>query len=303
MKILLTTALFQLLFQVLNASPTTIMKAGFSLPDSLAEVTIRYKSMCNLILLPVTINDTTHVNLILDTGCRNLVLFGRRFNKFFNMEPDKSIQFSGLGSGKPLAGRLSLGNKVSIDAVIGRKIPVVVVPNQNLFGSYLNVDGVIGYDIFIKFEVELDLARQRITFRPPFTSELSSDYEKINIRVEDSLPIINSTIFFQGSEGQSRDLIIDTGSSLGLLVKTSDLEKYPKETRSFVIGRGLNGDITGIQIMAEKILLDHFEINTISAGVIYSGFHNNASIGMAILNDFTIVFNYCKEYVGLRRTA
>ncbi|MDH4295700.1 MAG: aspartyl protease family protein [Cyclobacteriaceae bacterium] len=303
MKILLTTALFQLLFQVLNASPTTIMKAGFSLPDSLAEVTIRYKSMCNLILLPVTINDTTHVNLILDTGCRNLVLFGRRFNKFFNMEPDKSIQFSGLGSGKPLAGRLSLGNKVSIDAVIGRKIPVVVVPNQNLFGSYLNVDGVIGYDIFIKFEVELDLARQRITFRPPFTSELSSDYEKINIRVEDSLPIINSTIFFQGSEGQSRDLIIDTGSSLGLLVETSDLEKYPKETRGFVIGRGLNGDITGIEIMAEKILLDHFEINTISAGVIYSGFRNNASIGMGILNDFTIVFNYCKEYVGLRRTA
>jgi hypothetical protein len=219
------------------------------------------------------------------------------------MEPDKRVQFSGLGSGKPVVGGLSLGNKVSIDAVIGRKIPVVVVPNQNLFGAYLNVDGVIGYDIFIKFEVEFDLASHLIKFRPPLTSELSCDYEKIPIQIKDSLPIIKSTLFFQGKEGQSYDLIIDTGSSLGLLVKAANLEMLTKETRMVVIGRGLNGAIMGMHTTAQKLYLAHFEIETISAGVIFSGFHNNASIGMGILKDYRVVFNYCKGYVGFRRAA
>ena len=52
--------------------------AGFFMPDELNEMTLHYKTYHNLILLPVTINDSVHVNLILDTGCRNLVLFGRR---------------------------------------------------------------------------------------------------------------------------------------------------------------------------------------------------------------------------------
>lgn len=302
MKTLLKIFLFQLLFLfALSAMSTALPKAGFSMPDSLLEVTFKYKSVRNLILLKVTINDTINVNLILDTGCRNLVLFGKRFNKLFVLHPDKKVQFSGLGSGKPVLGSLSLDNKVSIDAVIGEKIPVVIVPNQNLFGSQANVDGLIGYDIFIKFEVELNLARQIITFRPAVTAEISSAYKKIPIRVEDSRPIISSTLFFHGKEGQSCDLMIDTGSSLGLLLKTSDLKKYPIETRSYILGRGLNGDIEGTQTIAEKLLLDHLEIKTIRAGIIYSPWHNYASVGMEIMKHYSIVLNYCKAYAGFKK--
>lgn len=294
--------LFQLLFFVTwCATSTARPKAGFSMPDSLPEVTFRYQRARDLILLPVTINDTIQLNLILDTGCRNLVLFGKRFNKLFDLHPDKKVQFSGLGVGKPVVGRLSLGNKVSIDAVIGENIPVVIVPNQNLFGSYTNADGVIGYDIFIKFEVELNLARQIITFRPATTAELSSDYKKISIRVDDSRPIIRSTVFFRGKEGQSCDLMLDTGSSLGLLLKTSDLEKYPTESRSRVLGRGINGNIEGTHAIAEKLLLEHLEIKTISAGIIYSPWHNYASVGMQVMKDYSIVLNYCKAYAGFKK--
>jgi hypothetical protein len=49
-----------------------------------------------------------------------------------------------------------------------------------------------GIDIFIKFEVELNCAQQQITFRPAFEAEISPDYEKIAIRVEDGSQIINS---------------------------------------------------------------------------------------------------------------
>ncbi len=302
MKIFLKIFLFQILVLFTIQSFSNVLpSAGFSLPDSLREVTFHYKSVRNLILLPVTINDTIHVNLILDTGCRNLVLFGKRFTKLFKQHPTRKIQFSGLGDGSPIAGGLSLGNKVSINAVLGEKIPVVIVPDQNLFESYKNVDGVIGYDIFIKFEVELNLARQIITFRPANLANISPFYEKIPIRIEDSRPIIGSTVFFPGREGQSCDLMIDTGSSLGLLLKTSDLTRYPTDGQISVLGRGFNGRLQGTEALADKLMLAQFEVKNITAGIVYSPWHNYASVGMDIMKRYSIVLNYCKAYAGFKR--
>lgn len=302
MKFLFLILLFNVsVLLTLNLNATALPTAGFFLPDSLTEVTFHFKKVGNLILLPVTFNDTIKLNLILDTGCRNIVLFGKRFNNLFALQPEKKIQFSGLGAGKPVVGALSLDNKVAIDAVVGKKIPVVIVPDQNLFESRYHVDGIIGYDIFIKFEVEINLNSQIITFRPAFTSEISGEYEKISIRIEDARPIINSTIFFQGKEGLLLDLMLDTGSSLGLLLKTSDIEKYPAQTRTRILGRGLNGQIHGRSTIAEKLLLDNLEVKTLMTGVIYSPWHNYASVGMDIMKNYSVVFNYCKSYAGFRK--
>ena len=218
--------------------------------------------------MPPIINDSIEVNLILDTGCRNLVLFGKKFQKLFKTEPDKKILFSGLGDGSPISGKLSLGNKVSIHAVIGEKIPVVLVPQQNLFSTYANIHGIIGYDIFIKFEIELDPVQQLITFRPASSAELSSEYEKIPLVIRDSKPLIRSQVLFRDYEEVACDLMLDTGSSLGLLMKTTDLKKFPWGNNKKVLGRGLNGNVMGIETMATKLVLDNFEISAITAAIL-----------------------------------
>jgi hypothetical protein len=278
-------------------------KAGFSLPENVSEVTIQFQSIHNLIILPVRINDSIAVNLILDTGCRNLVLFGKKFQRLFETEADKKIQFSGLGDGTPIHGKLSLNNKVSIQAVIGEQIPVVIVPEQNLFSAYSNVHGVIGYDIFIKFEIELNPRQRLITFRPAASATLAPEYEKIPLRIEDSRPLIQSKIFFPNSEGQLCDLMLDTGSSLGLLMKTSDLKKFPRGNQKKILGRGFNGPVVGIETTAEKLLLNTFEMTQITAGVTYSAWHNYASVGMDVMKDYTIVLNYCKAYAGFKKKS
>ena len=301
MKTSVAVLLFQFLSIVLFSAPSSVTKAGFYLPDSLQELTLKYRSVMNLVILPVTINDSIHVNLVLDTGCRNLVLFGKRFSKLFDLNPGKKIQFSGLGNGRPVVGDLSLGNNVSIHAVTGANIPVVIVPNQNIFDTHAKVDGVIGYDILIKFEVELNLANQLITFRPASTAELSSDYKRVAIRIEESRPIINSVVFFYGREGQACDMMIDTGSCLGLLLKTTDVSKYPVGVWTEALGRGLNGKIEGTRTMTEKIMLEDLELKKVSAGIIYSPWHNYASVGMEIMKEYSIVLNYCKAYAGFKK--
>jgi hypothetical protein len=281
---------------------TSSPAAGFFLPDSISEVTLHYKRINNLILLPVTINGDINVNLILDTGCRNVVLFGRRFLKQFEIHPDKRVEFSGLGSGASMAGRISLGNKVSIDAVFGERIPVVIVPDPNLFGANMEVDGVIGYDIFIKFEIELHTSEQLITFRPAQTATLSDEYNLIPIRIEDSRPIVSSSICLFDRD-EALDIMIDTGSSLGLLLKNNDGYRLTSKVKTIIIGRGLNGPIEGINIRAKGISLDEFVLTEVPVGVVQSAWSGSPSIGMDVLSEYSLVLNYCKGYAGLKRDA
>ena len=196
--------------------------------------------------------------------------------------------------------KLSLNNKVSIHAVLGEQIPVVVVPQQNLFSVYPNVHGVIGYDVFIKFEIEIDPARKIITFRPAALAELSPDYQKIPLTIEDSRPLISSKVFFSDSESMTCALMLDTGSSLGLLMKTSDLKKIPAG-KSKVLGRGFNGNVMGVETVASRLLLDTFEMTSINTGVTYSDWQNHASVGMEVMRNYTVVLNYCKSYAGFRK--
>jgi hypothetical protein len=279
-----------------TASPA----AGFFLPDSINEVTLHYRRTNNLILLPVIINGDIHVNLILDTGCRNVVLFGRRFLKEFDIHPDKRVEFSGLGSGASVAGRISLGNKVSIDAVLGERIPVVIVPDPNLFDKYKGVDGIIGYDIFIKFEIELHTNQQLITFRPAQTATLSDDYNLIPIRIEDSRPIVSSSMTLFG-KAEALDIMIDTGSSLGLLLKNNNGYRLSPNLKTIILGRGLNGPIEGVNVRADGISLHEFLLTKVPVGVVQSAWSGNPSIGMDILSEYSLVLNYCKGYAGLKR--
>jgi predicted aspartyl protease len=277
--------------------------SGFFLPDSVNEMTLRYRSIKNLIVLPVVINDSITVNLILDTGCRNLVLFGKRFEKLFNSSLSRKVQFSGLGSGKPVQGYLSLSNKVAIHQVLGERIPIVVVPNKNVMAMYRNVHGVIGYEIFFKFEIELNPQAETITFRPAMRANAPFGFFRVPLRIVDCRPVINSEVQMDSDTDKKYDMMIDTGSTLGLLVKTTSMDRFNSNSSRKIIGIGFNGAIYGYKIQVGYISLEGFVINNLLTGVIESPWHNYASIGMEVLKDYIVVINYYKSYACFKKLS
>jgi Aspartyl protease len=278
-------------------------RAGFHLPDSVTELTLKYKTVNNLILLPVRINDTLEVNLILDTGTRNIVLFGKRFQKYFRFEPNKLIQFSGLGSGKSVSGKLSIHNQVSVQSIEGLDIPIVVVPEQNLFARFLNVHGVIGYEIFLKFEVEINPSTREITFRPPEKTKLDKQFTSLPLRIVDSRPILDCTINSSDGASQIGDLMIDTGSVFGLLLKNSKSDFAQSAAKTKTLGRGLNGDIEGIEVLTKELLLPGLEMKSVQTSIILSPWPSTASIGMGLLQEYSMVLNYCRGFMALRKAT
>lgn len=272
--------------------------SGFSIPEPLTEVTIRYRPVHNLIVIPVTVNDSLNLNLILDTGCRNMVLFGRKFERMFGPRAVCGARFSGLGNGKPLNGRVTLGNRVSIGEVIGEQIPVVVVKDRTVFRDIPEVDGVIGYEVFMEFETELNPARNTITFRPASLLPERSGFTYVSLRVDSARPILSSEIFLEADTTVRRaDLLIDTGSALGLLVKTTE----EVGTREGVVGYGLNGPVKGYETVARRLVVEAFEFRNIPMAVTKSPWHNYASIGMEVLKDYVLVLNYFQGYACFRK--
>lgn len=294
------TTLITLLTLVIFCSLRSGAIAGFFLPDSLKELTLRYRTLNNLIVLPVTLNNSVSVNLILDTGTRNLVLFGKRFLKQFDLHPDKKVQFSGLGSGGVVMGQLSLDNTVSIGAVLGRQIPVVLVSDKNLFSSYRDIHGVIGYEIFLMFEIEMNPREKTITFRPAATAHAPSGFSRVPLRVVDARPVVSSSLLVDQRNQQDYDIMIDTGSSLGLLIKTTDISLF-QVFREQVLGYGFNGPMSGYETIANRLTLDGVEFRNLPTGIVPSSWHNYGSIGMKVLKDYIVVINYCKAYACFRR--
>jgi hypothetical protein len=292
-----------LLFIVLKivvASATDPM-AGFCLPDSISEMKIKFRLKGGLIILPVVINDSIRVNLLLDTGCRNLVLFGKKFISLLNVDT-RTTRFSGHGQGKPVEGRLSFNNKVAINAILGTQVPVVVVGEKNVFARYSDVHGVIGYELFLKFEIEINSRTKEMIFRPAAFAPLRQGFNTIPLEIVDSKPVMNSTITFDGKQ-KHYSTIIDTGSYLALFVNgyDPDLKFSSKPT---VIGRGMNGIITGYKTTPEKIEIGELTFNDIDANVIDNHTRDHyASIGMEVIRDYIMILNYSKAYVSFKKNT
>lgn len=280
---------------------STPFRSGFHLPDSIEEMTIQYKTVDNLILLPVSINDSLKVNLILDTGTRNIVLFGRRFKKEFDFLPDNQVQFSGLGNGSSVFGKLSINNKVEINSVIGLDIPVVVVPSRNLFSTFANVHGVIGYEIFLKFEVEINPKKQEITFRSPMHHLNNPGFVRVPLQIKDCKPVLNCEIFLKPEQRRLCDLLLDTGSQFGLLIKSNNNGWISESGEMTTFARGLNGKLEGVEIEPDHVQVQNLSFDVGPSRMIHSPWHDYASIGMGILSQYVIILNYVKGYVELRR--
>jgi hypothetical protein len=270
---------------------------GFALEAPLTESVIRYKKYGNLIILSPRINDTLQVNLILDTGGRNIVLFGRRFLKCFPFYEPRPIRFSGLGEKKPISGQLALNNSVTLEGIIGNRMPVVVVPGRNIFAGIGTIDGVIGYDLLTRFELEINPAASTITFRCAAKSTPRKTLAVHSLNPDEMLPHISGNI--QIAEGEKHlPLLVDTGSVLGLLYKSSEAPVGEE-----VVGMGYCGLLFGERAKCDRLNVNGVELAAdVEMTITRHRRTDCLSIGMDFLKDYVFVINKVQGYFQLSRS-
>lgn len=270
-------------------------------------ITIKFKSSSNLIIIPVTINESDTLNFILDTGVRYPIITELPFINKLNLNYLMPVPIKGLGEGIELTAYRSANNTMKLDGLTARNQEVQMIIDENFQISHIlgiPVHGLIGFNLFKDYIVEIDYINEKITLNRP-------EYYKYRDRKKDIImplnfdgnkPYVNTSILTDDSTKVPVKLLVDTGASdaLWLSEKSDERIQYPEKHIEAFIGRGLSGDLFGIKGRIEGIWVGPLILpqpivafpNSDIIEQLMSTNDRNGTIGAEILRRFYVTIDY-----------
>ena len=177
------------------------------------------------------------------------------------------------------------------------------------------VHGIIGYDLFRDFVVDINYNAHVARFYKPeyYKPKSSKKTETLPLRVIDGKAFVDGEVITEEDSEVPVKLLVDTGSGDALWL-FKDIEKglgIPRKNFEELLGKGLNGNIFGKRTKIKSIKIGNFTLEDVKAafpdmasfGAIKNLGDRNGSVGGEILKRFDIVFNYPKNEITLRKNS
>lgn len=291
---------------------------GFILNDGRKKVQIPIELHNNLVVVPIVLNGKLPLKFILDTGVRTAILTQKSFTDILNLTYSRKYSIAGPGGENIVDAYIT--NNVSLDlpGVSGKGHALLVLDQdllelRNYLGS--DVHGILGYEIFSRFTVEIDYSKKILTLYAPDRFRKKRKFQKIKMEIVDTKPFITTDIVLPNGETMSARFLVDSGASHGLMLEPSSdtLIQVPEKRVSSIIGRGIGGEISGKVGRIKQLKLGGYKLddpianfpdaNSYFDSLKLGSSFRNGSIGGEILNRFTTVYNFSKEELYLKKNA
>lgn len=291
---------------------------GFVLKDGLRRVQIPIEVANNLVIIPVILNGQLPLKFILDTGVRTTILTEKTFSDILRLTYSRRFLVAGPGGEKIVEAYVA--NNVSLDlpGVHGEGHAMLVLEKDYLeLRNYLGTDvqGVLGYELFSRFIVEVDYEKKQMTLTAADRFKPKKKYQAIPISIQDTKPYVQVPVQLDDSTVVNAKLLVDSGAGYGLVLDPSSnpLIQLPKKHVSSLIGRGLGGLITGNIGRVRSLNLGKYKIEDVVANfpdpnsyidtLKASDVFRNGSIGGEILSRFTVVYNFPGEKIYFKKNS
>ena len=291
---------------------------GFSLADGKRRVEIPIEIYNNLIIVPVVLNGALPLKFILDTGVRTAILTQKTFTDILNLSYSRKYTISGPGGEQVIDAYITNNVSLELPGVTGRGHALLVLGEDYLeLRNYLGTDvhGILGYELFSRFIIEVDYEKKMLTLMVPNRFKKKRKYQAVPIKIEDTKPYVTTSVVLADGTQLTAKLLVDSGASHGLMLEpTSDSRiVFPDSTISSVIGRGLGGEITGkigrIQSLKfgtyeiKKVIANFPDPNSYFDSLKLGETKRNGAIGGEVLSRFTVIFNFPKEEIYLKKNG
>jgi hypothetical protein len=278
---------------------------------------IRFQLINNLMVIPMDVNGVS-LNFILDSGVSKPILFNLTDLDSVELREVSKITIRGLGTGEPVEALRSLGNTFSINSLknLNQELYVVLDKEMNFSSSLgVAVHGIIGYDLFRDYVVEINYSRRFLRFHRPGTFDRKTTKDEVTL----PLTIHENKAFLFGSVdvGDQQEipvkLLMDTGSSDALWL-FADPEKgltVPEKFYEDYLGKGLSGTIYGKRTKISQVRLGDFVLRDAKAAFPHmESFRlapdlgdRNGSAGGELLKRFNMIVNYPGRQITLSKNA
>lgn len=280
-------------------------------------VTIPFELHSNLVIIPVRVNDGETLKFILDTGVRTAILTDQGYVDGIPLVDDRVITVMGVGDQGEISAYVSSG--VSFDlpegvAAIGNSI-LILKDDYLQLDSFLGtrIHGILGYELFSRFVVEIDYMRQQVVLHRPDKFRPRKSFQKIPISVEDTKPYVEGAVLrLNDSTTLTTKLMIDTGASHSLMLNRQSDERItvPERHISGYLGRGLSGEIYGQMARVPQLNIGDYTLKKVTSSfpeenafleAVTERTGNQGNIGGAILKRFRVIFDYANGMVYLKK--
>lgn len=297
--------------------PLSGIAQGYSLPDGKKHDKVRFQLINNLIIVPIEINGAK-LSFVLDSGVSKPLLFNLSDQDSIQINNVSEVTIRGLGGGEPMKALSSKKNVFKMGSAVNPSQELYVVLDKSInFSPALGipVHGIIGYDLFRDFVVELKYSSGSIKFHDP------GQYKYGNSKKSETLPLdivkrkayVEGSIIMQKSEDIPVKLLVDTGSGDALWL-LNDPEKgidIPEKNYEDFLGKGLSGNIFGKRTKVSGVKLGGFELKDAKAafpyresfGAIKNLGDRNGSVGGEILKRFNIIFDYPNGKITFKKNG
>jgi len=285
----------------------------YGLPTGQKYEKLKFQLVNNLIIIPLEVNGT-ELSFILDSGVSKPILFNLTDQEAVPLNNVSEIAIRGLGGGEPIKALSSSGNSFKLKNIKNEDQLLYVVLDKDLnFSPALGVTvhGIIGYDLFRAFIVDVNYASKTIKFHDPET------YKYKKNRKSETLPLsiikrkayVDGQLFLEEENEVPVKLLVDTGSSDAMWLFKDEAIDIPDKNYADFLGEGLNGSIFGKRTKVKSINLGPFELKDAKAAfpdmASYNGIKNlgdrNGSLGGEILKRFNIVFDYRNNKITFKK--
>lgn len=289
-------------------------QVGFDFPPGERKAVIPFERYNNLIVIPVTINNVITLNFILDTGVQYPILTEKIFAEFMNLDYRNRIIVQGPGQRDSITAMVAQNVSIKLPGGVRSGINQALLVLEKDYLELKNnlgaeVYGIIGYDIFSRFVVEINYDDNYIVLHEPKKYKPRKRYKRVPMRVVNTKPYLETTVQLDSVTTSTMQFMVDTGASHALLFDDPESHFVPNVNITSVIGRGIGGDINGYLGRVDKIQIDKFVFESPLVSFPVAGEYGNpikrgsrnGTIGGEIITRFNVVFDYFTGTLYLKK--
>ena len=282
-----------------------IQRRGFYFCPGNSEAEIPFELIKNLVVFKAKINGYDF-NLAFDTGTTSLIISHKSLNNINGLQKGKALKFSGIGNGRRLNSYLVHDLSIELPGISGRNITAAVIKNSRGIFKKLSIDGIIGYDLLIRFITHIDYDKRVIRFIQPASFQSPKHYLTHPIKIKNSKPYLYAEIIHNASTREKACLLIDTGAQSGLLLEQKQSNMHMR-TNQIALLKGLSGYVYGFKDDIESLQIGFLKLHDQSVMFLERGWfgENNhddrrGSIGQDVLNKFNLILDYFNQKIYLK---
>lgn len=301
-----------LILLLFGTTGISFSQENFTIKNGRKSAKIKFTLMNNLIIVPVELNDL-ELTFLVDTGVKTTVLLNLDEKDTLELKAAERIHLRGLGGEELIEAFRSRGNDFTMGKIKHPALTVYVINDEKInFSPRLGVPvhGIIGYDLFKDFVVEINYSRKFIRLHDPLQFDKNlRRYHKVPLDFHKDKPYLKALINIEGSETEA-SLLLDNGLSDALwLFPDNDKIKVPEKSFPDFLGLGLSGDVTGQRSKVQTFKIGNLLMEGVTASfpdsLSVEGLQTyeirKGSIGSEVLRRFNVVFDYKNKNLYLRK--